>query len=520
MRVLLVLVALLSAGCVDALRPAGLVEGGGAAFRVLDAEDESPVPYAALAFLAGGTPVGVGTTALDGSATPPAGADEVLVSATGYGLMRAPLPGDVLLARDAEGEPATDASPVLRMLPPYDFGVAYLGPEAACGQRNTCGLSEAVVEVAGDGTLYASGTCCVGKAPPVWASRDGGASWEELTTPGVREAIGIEGDFAVDDAGNLYFTDILLGAMWMTSWDKDGAWRHSTPVPLKPLVDRPWVRAGADDVVYYLYNTGFSTEFHVSTDGGRTFPPVALHSFPAPLGTLGQGPERDHLWVVAGGMLYESTDGGASWSDGEDVPVPEDAKDDESGWNFHVPVVDEAGRVLVGADVGSSETGYRVYAAVRETDGTWTTTVVSPPGGTHFMPWPAAGRDGGFVLAWYGTDDAAAGPDDVPADAAWFVFLASSADAGRSWQSVRADPAPVLQGPMNRRLLDFLQVDVGPDGAAHVVYSRNVDGTNAERMLYARTTVGLGLAPLAYPNGPKAETGDGDASGLLPIRLA
>ncbi|HWH07999.1 MAG TPA: sialidase family protein, partial [Candidatus Thermoplasmatota archaeon] len=365
--------------------------------------------------------------------------------------------------------------------------------------------------------VYASGVCCVGKAPPVWASRDGGMTWAELTTPGVREATGIEGDFAVDDAGNLYFTDILLGAMWMTSWDKDGAWRHTTPVPLKPLVDRPWVRAGAEDVVYFLYNTGVSTELHVSTDGGRTFPPVPLRSFPAPLGTLGQGPERDDLWVVAGGKLYASPDGGRTWGEGEDVPLPPDAASGESGWNFHVPVVDEAGRVLVGADVGSARTGYRVYAAVREPDGAWSTTVVSPAGGTHFMPWPAAGRDGGFVLAWYGTDDAAAGPDDVPADAQWHVFLAASRDAGRTWQVVRADPEPVLEGPMARRLLDFLQVDLAPDGAAHVVYARNLDGTNAERMLHARTTVGLGLAPLAFPHGPRAEATE--PARPLPLRL-
>ena len=516
MRVVLALLVLLSAGCVDAVRPAGVALGEGATLRVLDA-DGAPVAYAAVTFLAAGAPVGVATTDANGAATAPAAADEVVVSATGYLLARARPSGDVVLERGEAAAEAADATPVLRVLPRHDFGVVYLGPEVLCERQNTCGLSEPVVEVAGDGTIYASSTCCVGKAPPVWASRDGGATWKELTTPGVREATGIEGDFAVDDAGNVYFTDILLGAMWLTSWDKDGAWRHTVPVPLAPLVDRPWVRAGAEDVVYFLYNTGRSTELHVSTDGGQTFPPVPLHSFPAPLGTLGQGPERDHLWVVARGVLYESTDGGATWSDGEDVPMPEDAKDGESGWNFHVPVVDESGRVLVGADVGSADTGYRVYAALRETDGTGSTTLVSPAGGTHYMPWPAAGKDGGFVLAWYGTDDAAADPNDVPAEAEWYAFLASSRDAGRTWQVVRADPEPVALGPMDRRLLDFLQVDLAPDGAAHLVYANNLDGSRAERTLYVRTTVGLGLAPLAYPNGPKAEPA---ASGsLLPLRI-
>lgn len=520
MRALLVLVVLLSAGCIDAVRPAGLVQDGTVSVRVLD-EDGAPVAYAAVTFLLEGMPVGAATTGREGVAWSLASADEVLVSATGYATMRAPLGADVVLASGGPDAAMDDASPVLRMLPPHDFGATSLGPDALCGTRNTCGLSEPVVEVAGDGAIYASGTCCVGKAPPVLVSRDGGASWTELKTPGIREAVGIEGDFAVDDAGNVYFTDILLGAMWLTSWDKDGKWRHTVPVPLAPLVDRPWVRAGKENVVYFLYNTGRDTSFHVSTDGGKTFLSTPTAAFPAPLGTLGQGPEREHLWVVAGQKLYESADGGKTWGKGEDVPLPPDAAKGESPYNFQVPVVDESGRVLVASDVGSKETGYRVFAAIREPDGKWSTSPISPANGTHHLPWAAAGKDGGFVVAWYGTDDDAKDPDSVAADAEWFVFLAASRDAGQTWQTVRADAQPVLKGPMNRRLLDFLQVDVAPDGAAHLVYANNLDGSNAERMLYARTTVGLGLAPLVYPNGPKdapsAATTGWQAVATIPI---
>lgn len=511
MRVALVLLALLAAGCVDVLQPGAVVEPP-AGVRVVD-EAGAPVPYAAVTFLRGGAAVGWATSGLDGVAPVAATADEVLVAATGYAAARVPLGRDVVLAPAAAVD-ASDASPVLRMLPPHDFGTTSLLPVGPCLPVNSCGLSEPVLEVAGDGAVYASGTCCVGKSPPVWASRDGGATWAELATPGVREATGIEGDLAVDDAGNLYFTDILLGALWLTSWDAEGNWRHTVPVPLPPLVDRPWVRAGAEDVVYFLYNMGGRTGFHVSHDGGQTFPPVG-HVFPAGLGALAQGPERDDLWVLAGGKLYASTDGGATWSEGEDVPRPDDAAEGEDEWVFPALVVDEAGRVLVATDLGSDKAGYRVYASVREPDGTWRATRVSPPDATHVMPWPAAGRDGGFVLAWYGTDDAKATPNGVTPDAEWFVFLAASHDAGRSWQTVRADPAPVLKGPMDRRLLDFLQVDVGPDGAAHVAYAADPDATSAERTLYARTTVGLGLAPLAYPNGPKA----GHAHGGLALRL-
>ncbi|HEX2021111.1 MAG TPA: hypothetical protein VHH36_00235, partial [Candidatus Thermoplasmatota archaeon] len=217
------------------------------------------------------------------------------------------------------------------------------------------------------------------------------------------------------------------------------------------------------------------------------------------------------LWVVAGFRLYESKDGGATWSAGEDVPRPEGARKDANPWNFAVPVADEAGNVLVAYDLGDDK-GYTMHAAVRAPDGRWSVSNLTSSG-THHMPWPAAGPEGGFVVAWYGTDDESKTPNTVSADAAWSVFLAATHDAGASWEIVRADPEPVATGPLNRRLLDFLQVDLAPDGAAHLVYAENRDGTNEERTRYVRTTVGLGLAPLAYPNGPKAATG-AQADGL------
>ena len=516
--VALSLLALPIAGCLD-LSGGATLDGAalaGAPLRVVDAGGE-PVADAAVTLLAGEEVVARASTALDGSLLLPAVAfDRAVVAASGYAprvLDVGALDGPVVPDASADAL-ASDATPGLRMLPPHDFGSIALGPPELCGARNTCGLSEPVTEVAGDGSIYVSSTCCIGAAPPVWVSRDGGATWTTLDTPGVREATGIEGDFAIDDAGNVYFTDILVGAMWITAWDAQGAWLHTTAVPFEPLVDRPWVRAGADGVVYFLYNTGFATNFHVSTDHGRTFSPVPLKQFPVGLGTIAQGPEREHLWVVAGMRLYESTDGGATWSAGEDVPTP-DAEGGRAG--FAVPAVDEAGRVLVAFDHGTAESGYAIHAAVRDPAGEWRVEQVSRANGTHVMPWPAGGPDGGFVIAWYGTDDDAASPNTVAPDAAWHVLLAATHDAGASWQTVKADPEPLMSGPMNRRLLDFLQVRIAPDGAAHLVYAENRDGSNEEHTWYARTTLGLGLAPRAYLNGPhaagtQAERVDGQAA--------
>ncbi len=397
--------------------------------------------------------------------------------------------------------------PSLQFLEPLLMGRAYLGDQAASCAVSNCGASEPTVEVAGDGTIYVSGVCCIGKSPPIWVSRDGGATFTVLKGDPLRDNFGIEGDFAVDDAGNMYFTDISAASAYIASWDKTGKHRWTVPAgPFVPLVDRPWVRAGAENEVYFLYNTGASTAFYKSTDGGLTWLPK--HMFSANLGTLGQGPERDHLWVVAGGMLYASTDGGEAWSAGERIPRPE-ANDARAATTFRVPVVDEGGNVWVVSDWSTTVedvTRTGIYAARRDPAGAWHGPYeVSPPNGTHVFPWPAAGRAGTLVVAWYGVVDGAKTMNALPDDAEWHVYAAATVnglDETPTFQVTRADPESVLNGPMGRRLLDFLQVDIGPDGAVHLVYAQSRDGRTDEATMYVKAPDLLGFAPAVYPNGP------------------
>lgn len=508
----LTLASTLAAGC---LAPGfGLTRESAPAgsFQPVRDADGAPVAYAAVDLLsAGAIAARLSTDAFGNLTLASIPFDAVRVSATGFEsalVDKAAFLRGVVLSPASVAPAANDSTPGVHLLPPVDLGFDTDIPAAACDPLwRTCGLSEPVVEVAGDGAIYASATCCIGPSPPVWVSRDGGAHFQRLTTPGVREAAGIEGDFAIDDAGSVYFTDILAGAGWFTSWDKAGAWRSTQPVPLAPLVDRPWVRAGAADTAYFLYNTGSASSFLRSTDGGRTWG-LPLHDFPTNLGTLGQGPERNHLWVVAGMTLYESKDGGSTWSAGENVPKPPMAeKNESSSTPFHVPVVDETGRVLVSYDWGSPAKGYTVWGAIRETNGSWSLGSISPIGATHVMPWPAAGKDGGFVVAWYGADngskDGLRGPDNLTDDAPWYIFLAATHDAGASWQTARADAKPILMGPMKRKLLDFVQVDIMPDGGAALVYAQARAGRQTpEHTEFVRTTAGLGLAPATFPNGP------------------
>ncbi len=356
-----------------------------------------------------------------------------------------------------------------------------------------CGLGEPTMEVDSRGHVYVSGVCCLTVAPPVLVSRDGGATFQDLPTPaGVREAFGIEGDFAIDDAGNVYFADIEFAASYQVSvWDSDGAFVRHAKWPAVPIVDRDWIRAEGDGTLYYVYNavtTG--TNVYKSTDGGMTWSPRPLFSASFGLGNAVSGPADGELWVLGGSqdghVLGEATrDGGLTW-DEEQTTIP-------TGGGFPVGFFDEGGRMY---GVGAPDDTIQV--AVREPDGTWKPAVnVSGPG-HHRMPWIAAGADGAAVVAWYGTP-----ATDVDVDSEWFVHVALTLDGGKTWETAIADPIPVLTGDLQRQLLDFFQVEVGPDGAIHVAYSQlPVSEEPEEQLHYVRSEPIPELAPTTYFNGP------------------
>lgn len=151
---------------------------------------------------------------------------------------------------------------------------------------------EPVLDVSGKGVIWYSATCCIGRAPPIWISTDGGESLAAIPfadgTGIIRDGTGIEGDFAIDDASNVYFFDILAATAYFTKFDEDGNHIHTKPDSFEPLLDRPWVRAGAEEEVFLFYNTGGSTNFVRSTTGGWVWDYAGITSFPCPLMTMGQ----------------------------------------------------------------------------------------------------------------------------------------------------------------------------------------------------------------------------------------
>ncbi|MGB1585509.1 MAG: hypothetical protein ACPHID_00495 [Thermoplasmatota archaeon] len=399
-----------------------------------------------------------------------------------------PMPGVFF---DAGGQPA------LAFREPVDLGTraGVVGGTVPAGAFGTncqdslddgdCGLGEPSIEVDGAGTIYVSGVCCLTVAPPVYASRDGGATFQQMEGDTVREVFAVEGDFAIDEVGRMYFADIEVAATFqMTVWEADGSYVRHTKWPAPPLVDRDWVRAEGDGIVYYVYNTGaMGTRVYKSTDAATTWSADAIHTVPYALGNVAIDPLRE-ICLFGGNLngmrsLDCSQDGGATWStEASQIPV--------GGFDaYPVGAYDENGTLWMAETQVAADGTQAIAVAGRHTDGTWTDlTTILPGDGYHRMPWIAAGADGAAAIAWYGKRG-----NDTP-DGDWHLFAAATQDGGDRWDVVQADPTPVFHGNLGRDLLDFLQVDLGPDGAVHVAYSRN-DGSgpdgNEERLIYVRS---------------------------------
>lgn len=406
---------------------------------------------------------------------------------------RSPVPGTDTLAATAgklSFRPFVDLGSVAR---PGAFGTNCQDSLA----DGDCGLGEPQVEVDSTGVVYVSGVCCLTVPEPVYVSRDGGASFTLLrTTTGVREAFGIEGDFAIDGKGTVYFADIEFAASFqVTAWSKDGTFLHHTKHPAVPIVDRDWIRAEGDGHLYYVYNTGTSTNVYTSTDGGRTWSPAPVHTATFGLGMAVKGPAPGELWVIGGGDKTVGADvtrdGGATWTQ-EQTKIP-------SGGNFPVAAFDGAGSMF-----GAGAVDDQIQVARRDPDGTWHDAVTISPAGHHRMPWVATGaRAGTAAVCWYGTPNAT-----VDASSEWFVNVAVSTQNGENgtWVTTIADTEPVFQGDLQRELLDFFQCEVGPDGAVHVAYSklRPSEGGPEEQLQYVRSEPNPALAAATFPWGPGA----------------
>lgn len=166
----------------------------------------------------------------------------------------------------------------------------------------------------------------------------------------------------------------------------------------------------------------------------------------------------------------------------------------ETGNIFVSGDVDDAGNVYV-AWVDRDSSQYDVWMSYSTNKGaTWSKTFrVSAGLGTTVFPWITAGGDGKVAVGWYGTD-VVGEPDSVGSGAGWYVYAGVSQnahDAMPTFATARATDVVHAGnictsgtgcGGADRDLLDFLSVDLMPDGRVAIAYADDGGTSNARTM--------------------------------------
>ncbi|MFO1532631.1 MAG: sialidase family protein [Thermoplasmatota archaeon] len=239
-------------------------------------------------------------------------------------------------------------------------------------------------------------------------------------------------------------------------------------------------------LVSLCYNKLSSTHCAMSLDGGLSYPMDnqvdatpggAAPGTPANCGGLNGHQTHGSdgtIYLPYGydcrkGRLAVSTDGGVTWTrhafDEAELELDPEVTVTPDGTAYYLyRGTDQAMHILRSTDRFASHDGpFRV----------------SPPEvkGTVFAGL-TSGSDGRIAVAYLGTTDTDAGPDDAGPATVWNLYAGMSLDAGAAaptFVTVRVNPAddPVQRGAIchskeckagDRNLLDFIDLSVGPDG--------------------------------------------------------
>jgi hypothetical protein len=365
-----------------------------------------------------------------------------------------------------------------------------------------------------------------------YVSNDNGTSWQfvdRTLPPNVPFSGFSDPDFAVDDAGNVYLSEINLANVSMSKSMDSGRSYALRNLLAMTITDRQWSSAGPRDVLYLVGNAseGGSVPsdpagnsghlIYRSTDGGATYS-EAIHDD----GGLG-----DLVWADADATLYEPHyDGGALQVAAFRNPLAADAATAltpelntvASGASLasHWPAIDvdvDGNVYVVWDETGGGERQAGVWYSF-STDGarTWATpTRVDSNDHTDLWPWIAVGAPGRVAIAWMENDHKLPGndPEQASFNDPWNVFVAQSltglgcgGTAAPAFRIARATPQPFHTGTVctggticqaqlvDRRLGDYFTIDIDWSGRLVAAYSDTRKGGSVALPSFFRQTGG------------------------------
>lgn len=343
----------------------------------------------------------------------------------------------------------------------------------------------------------------IGDTRGVYRSSDDGQTFQRIR-PFQPNIIFSDGwDVTQDDAGNLYAAGLAEARLHVYRSTNDGSsWSLLETVPdtVGVIPDRPWIAARGDGVVALVYNDWptLKTRCMISYDGGQTWPDQNPSAGAIIAGNL----------VFDGEDLYFADEGGKVWKKTPRVIAGMDtsqtclnsggswkAVHNDLGSNALLQLAAEDGNVYV---VYADSENDLVVAGTRDMVLDRKVVQVSPVELKSSTFGAIDIQDGRLAVAWYGSETDG-DPDSSGFDGSWNVFVAV---IDGFWTD-----APVVQhfrltesanhyGPIcmaglgcgvDRDLLDYFELDIGPDGDVHVAYADDASQRGV-RTFYGRIT--------------------------------
>lgn len=407
----------------------------------------------------------------------------------------------------------------------YELGAL---PGTVCPGAAGCTNIAAEPQIRADatGTFFVGSELGVGSGTLAWKSTDGGLHYTALTSPNqLSQSAGGVGpgggdvDLATAPAPNasgvpnLYVASLSLANVTVsTSADGGATWSKDVLSATIPGDDREWIAADQATKVCVSYHdvATFNIDVSCSFDAGASFTQFgtaidAPHAYllnDNATGNLAIDPNSHVIYQVFSGIadafeaavpssfhavyIAVSEDGGNTFTDRTVYVNPNTSA--SYGHQFTNVSVDRAGTVYV-----VYTDNHNVYYSFSTDHGetfTGPIQVNQGPSATAIMPWSVACDPGQLNIVWYGTSfyDGTTVPDNYPASAAWYVYLAqnkNAALAGSSFTQVAATPIIHFGGVCesgvtcsgNRDLFDDFGIAVNPGtGLASIVYSDDQPG--------------------------------------------
>jgi hypothetical protein len=399
----------------------------------------------------------------------------------------------------------------------------------------------------------------------IWTSDDNGKTWtfrpRTIAPEGVPASGFSDPEFAIDSAGTLYFSEINLANIAVSSSKDKGAKWNLENFAGAILTDRQWMEADRPGELYFVANAfgggtgtppspGTGAYITKSTDGGKTF----ATNIPSTKGGSGEGDIRVDKRT---GTVYQARRDGnklnmgafrkarsgdlasmdvGTVAEGVQMLAHWPAFDLDPSGNLYI-VWDESGK-------GDREAGIWL-ATSKDAGRTWSAPVrVNTGENTAIWPWIGVGDDGRVGVAWLEADKKLPDNDaETQGTHGWRIRAAVSTTAlgcggtkAPSFSVATATKDPVHTGTIcmggttcqamaiDRRLGDYFSVDVDGTGMLYAGYSDTRIPGAVSLPGFVRQTGGPSLLAAKAPTGkaPTATTGrpaapaPAPAGGVLP----